>query len=311
MSINNLLEADYPDHIILIFIDGIGIGQFDRMINPFARNKHQLFSAFSTQNFPQETYRDGIILGLDTTLEVDGLPQSATGQTSLLTGVNAASLLGRHLSRFPNEELRSVIKKSSILKQIVKRDLAAAFLNTFRPRFFQTNAEHLVSKLSVTTLANLYANLSFFSFDDLAQRQSIYHDLTNQSLIEKGFNVPVFTPEEAGEILVRRSRDFFFLLFEYFQTDRAGHGQDFSFALNEIVKLERFLLSVLKQINLSDTLLIITSDHGNLEDLSTKSHTFNQVFTLLFGKGSHQLKCSLKSICDVSPGILSFAGKRE
>ena len=119
MSIGNLLEEDYPDHIILIFIDGIGIGKFDRIINPFAQNEYQIFNAFDDQTFPRPTIRNGFVLGLDTDLEVDGLPQSATGQTSLFTGVNASKRLGRHLSRFPNEELRGIIKEYSLLKLTV------------------------------------------------------------------------------------------------------------------------------------------------------------------------------------------------
>jgi hypothetical protein len=38
---------------------------------------------------------------LDASLCVPGLPQSATGQAALLTGLNAPELMGRHIEGFP------------------------------------------------------------------------------------------------------------------------------------------------------------------------------------------------------------------
>jgi 2,3-bisphosphoglycerate-independent phosphoglycerate mutase len=57
-----------------------------------------------------------------------------------------------------------------------------------------------------------------------------------------------------------------------------------------------------------DTLLLITSDHGNLEDLSTSSHTLNQVPLLAVGADVETTTRGLRSLVDVAPYILETLG---
>jgi hypothetical protein len=66
--------------------------------------------------------------GLDASLGVPGLPQSATGQTSILTGVNAPAEMGRHISGFPGPTLRRILFEHSVLKRIRERGLSAKYL---------------------------------------------------------------------------------------------------------------------------------------------------------------------------------------
>lgn len=88
-------------HLLLFFIDGLGIGADDPEINPCCHPSLNLFRQCHTGIFPRPTASEGLVMGLDANLGMEGLPQSATGQTSLLTGVNGARLLGRHLNAFP------------------------------------------------------------------------------------------------------------------------------------------------------------------------------------------------------------------
>ena len=87
-----------PKRIVLLFIDGLGIGDNDPDKNPCANTKLYYFRNTLDQNYPRELNPHGIAFGLDANLGVPGLPQSATGQTALFTGVNAPELLGRHLN---------------------------------------------------------------------------------------------------------------------------------------------------------------------------------------------------------------------
>jgi hypothetical protein len=265
-----------------------------------------LFAHFDDEMFPKKILDDGLAIGLDACLDMAGLPQSATGQTALLTGINGSQLIGRHLNGFPNELLRQVIAEHSIFKRFVERGLAAAFLNTFRPPFFDFDPHQLINHLSVTSLANLAADLPFFGLNDLAAEQSIYQDITGDALREKGFSSPYFSPEKAGAIIGRRSQDYHFSLFEYFQTDKAGHAQEMTHARLIMDRLERFTHSVRRHIDPEKTLLILTSDHGNIEDLSWRGHTRNPVMTLLFGCGAEAAARSLTSILDVYPYLLSL-----
>lgn len=299
-----------PHHILLLFVDGLGIGEPDESCNPCCQSGLKYFNHFLAQTFPRSLKGGGIALGLDAGLGLPGLPQSATGQTALLTGVNSAQTIGRHLNGFPNQALREILARSSILATINRRGYDAAFLNTFRPPFFDYAPQDILRFLSATTVSNLYAELPFFNLDDLAAERSVYQDLTGEALVADGFAVPVFSVEKAGEIIGRRSRDFHFTLFEYFQTDRAGHSRDLARARQELVKLELFLETVLAHVDLNHTLVLLTSDHGNIENVCIKSHTTNPAMTLLFGCCAQETATRLSSILDVAPAILHWLPER-
>jgi hypothetical protein len=291
-------------HIILIFVDGLGVGLEDRERNPIAHAGGRFLGVFSNGK-PPELPLGGISKPLDACLGLEGLPQSATGQTALLTGKNGAKLLNMHLFGFPNRKLREVILEHSILKRVKEAGLRAAFINVFRPRFFELgDAVWEKVPLSVTTWVNRAAGLPFFTLEDLHDREAIYQEFTNEALREQGFDVPIFTPEEAGRILAKRSRDFHLLLYEYFRTDEAGHRQKMESAAEEIRRLERFLDSLLNTVDRSDTLVLLTSDHGNIEDLSVRGHTRNPALTVLWGCGAVEMAEELESILDVHPAIL-------
>ncbi len=294
-----------PKHILFIFVDGLGIGERDAEKNPCIFSS-QHFLHFLDEKFPKPIEPDGYVLGIDATLGMPGLPQSATGQTALLTGVNASKLLGRHLNRFPNQLLRDVITEHSIFKWFVDRGYSAAFLNTFGPPFFDYNPFDIIKHLSVTTVANLVAGLPFFTPDDLRNEKSIYQDITGEALRMRVPDIPTISPEKAGEIIARQSQKYHFSLFEYFQTDKAGHSQDMSHARTILDILERFLGAVLTHIDLNQTLVLLTSDHGNIEDLSFRGHTKNPAMTLVFGAGAQRCAEHLTSILDIYSQITSF-----
>src|SRR6185503_15765345 len=91
--------------------------------------------------------------GVDASLGVPGLPQSATGQTAILTGENGPAIMGHHLSGFPGPTLRRVLFERSLLKRIRERGRSATFLNAFRPEYF--TMPHAQRRLSATSLATL------------------------------------------------------------------------------------------------------------------------------------------------------------
>ncbi len=121
--------------VLMIFIDGIGIGEFDKDRNPFARFPSPLFPEFISHSNGAVAF-DGQVVPTDPTMGVKGLPQSATGQTALLTGVNSAKALDRHLSGFPTVTLRKILAEESIFLQLQKAGKTATFANAFSPRYF-------------------------------------------------------------------------------------------------------------------------------------------------------------------------------
>jgi 2,3-bisphosphoglycerate-independent phosphoglycerate mutase len=289
--------------IIFLFIDGLGLGGSDPAVNPCMDASLGLLRFSEDGKSTQKDPHGGVMVPADACLGVEGLPQSASGQTALLTGVNAPMLLGRHLPGYPNEMLRKILRDDSLFKRITETGRRAAFANAYRPLFFRLK-EATRWRLSATTVATLAAGLPFFSTDRLPEDRCLYHDLTNEALIERGFDVPRRTPAQAGKVLKRIADSYDFILFEYFLTDRAGHGRDRRIALCEMQKLDAFVTSLLDSVNPEDTLLLLTSDHGNIEDLSVKTHTRNRVPVFAWGKGKERIAAEVRTIQDVTPAIL-------
>jgi len=287
---------------ILIFVDGLGLGVNDPAVNPCLDKNIQLFGYYEHGNGVLPAPFHGKMVPTDVCCGVEGIPQSATGQTTLLTGINACQILGMHRKGFPDATLREILKTHSILLRLKKAGKKVAFVNAYRPLFFQLK-ENTKWKLSATTVATLSAELPFFSIEDILHHKALYHDFTNTTLIAQGFELPLWSPEEAGERLAQISQAYDFILYEYFLTDRAGHSQNYPLALFELIKLEVFVLQLLKSLSLDQTLVMLTSDHGNIEDLSTSNHTRNRVMTFVWGPGSDMLSQQIHDLTHISPAL--------
>jgi len=288
----------------MIFVDGLGLGTNDPDRNPCSRAGIDLLALFKDGWDPKPIPMGGYLIPTETTLGIEGLPQSATGQSTIFTGVNCSRLLGKHLPGFPNETLRVTLKKKSILKQIKNSGLRPAFINAYRPLFFKIK-ESLQWRLSATTIANMAAELPFFHIEDIQKKRSLYHDFSNEALRARKFDVPYFTPEDAGKILAQISGNYDFILYEYFLTDRAGHSQKMDIAVQVLKRFEIFLKTLLKTVD-EQTLVILTSDHGNIEDLSIKTHTRNPAMTLIWGRHSERIKDTIHSLEDITPAIMDI-----
>ncbi len=290
--------------VLLVLLDGVGAGARDAAINPLMRDGIRFLANFEDDPSGKPVARDGFFAPLDACLGVEGLPQSATGHTALLTGVNASARLGRHLPGFPNAKLNAILREDSILLRLAAMGRRVAFVNAFRPRFFEMGDAVWRRPLSSSTNANF--GLPFRTLDDLRSGRAVYHDITNRDLIERDFDVPGRTPEESGVILANLAEESDFTFFEFFRTDFAGHSQDHEFAHDEIARFELFLEAVLAATDLESTLVIVAADHGNLEDLSFRGHTRNPAQGLVFGAGAGEAVVSLTSLVDVAPLVLSI-----
>ena len=69
-------------------------------------------------------------------------------------------------------------------------------------------------------------------------------------------------------------------------------------------RLNSFLLEVLARTDLDRTTVIVTSDHGNAEDLTTRNHTRNPVPTLVWGAGRDSFVDRIRTLTDIPPALL-------
>ena len=296
---------------ILIFIDGLGWGVPDRHVNPqhaYGGEVFRLPDAQAALAGAVPAFGGGWARAIDAVLGVPGTPQSATGQTTLLSGVNSQAAIGKHLTGFPNEALRAILLEHSVLRTLTLRGVPARFLNAFRPRFWELSREKQLT-LSATTVANLAADLPFFTMDDVAAGRSIYQDFTNADLIARGFDLQPMTADEAGRVLGRASRAGGFTLYEYFLSDKAGHTGEADVIAGELAKLDAFVRAVLAELDaeLRDgrAQVLLTSDHGNLEDATTRRHTTNPVPLLAWGTQAETVTGAVTRLDQVTPAIVS------
>lgn len=287
--------------VLLFFVDGLGIGERSEH-NPLAFIKDESPIAFF-KNEEAKVIENGIMAITDARLGISGRPQSASGQTTILTGINAPTTLGFHKNGFPNKLLAELLRKHSVflkLKQMNVSDLV--FANAYTPQFFESEPRWK----SATTIAVESAQLPFRTIEDLKVGNAIYHDFTNQILSERGFDVPLFSASDAAQILASLTYDHSFVLYEHFITDLIGHAQDLKKAIGHLSQLSEFLIELLKRVDLDKTTVILTSDHGNIEDLSIRTHTLNNVPTVIWGKKKEQVAARIKNLTDITPAIIEL-----
>jgi hypothetical protein len=288
--------------VLLIFVDGLGVG---------TRGRHNPLHVLGEAAAPLSVFEDeepdlalgGVLARTDARLGVEGRPQSASGQTTILTGVNIPQRLGYHKQGFPNERMREVLREHSLFLQLQKLGHGPdLFANAYHPQFFAKRPRWVAA----TTVAVEAAGLPFRTFEDLKAGRAVYHDFTNRFPVECGADVPLRTPEEAAAVLAGLAASHRFTLYEHFIADRAGHEQDERLALDILGELARFVRAVLTLVDLKRTTVLLTSDHGNVEDLSTRNHTLNQVPTLAWGAARELAARRVRSLADITPTILEI-----
>jgi 2,3-bisphosphoglycerate-independent phosphoglycerate mutase len=292
--------------VILIFLDGVGLDT-DKEKNPFTLahtpNFNRLIHGKCILDFQTET--DTVVFkGIDACLGVDGVPQSATGQTALFTGLNAPALLGYHFPAFPNEPLKRLISEHTLLKRVGEEEHTALFANAYTPTYFE-QVKAGKRKHSVTTLSVIAAGLPFLTIRDLKEGRAVYWDITNRTL-KDSYNLPVssVTPEIAGKNLAAISKNYELVIYESFLPDVIGHKGLFKEAISVCELLDSFIGGILCHTG-EETTVIVCSDHGNIEDMSLNDHTRNPALFLAAGRGA-PLFSDIIAITDIAERILKL-----
>lgn len=296
-------------NVLLIFIDGLGLGENNPASNPLAQDNITLGSECRLYQQANFTSARATVIPTDACLGVPGYPQSATGQTTLLTGINAAAALGYHKSAYPNEALIKILKHHSIFVQCQQQQLSATFANAFRQEYW-TLIKKNKRKHSATTLATLSGGSALRYEEDYEQGQAVFHDITGHFLRALGRPIPYLSPIEAGRRLAAISRQHQFTLFEYFMTDFLGHRKQMLPILKLFNDLELFINTIIANLDLDNTAVIIASDHGNVEDLSTSAHTYNPVPTILIGPLAKTLTDQISNLTHIVPAIMSLLTRK-
>jgi len=282
---------------LLLFFDGIGIGCDDPDTNPFAAiGARRLSACAGREPDAGAAYRP-----LDATLGVPGLPQSATGQTTLLTGVNAAKIAGRHLPGVPGPTLRPLLEHDALFSRLVRDGRRPTFANAYTRRHLEAKRP----RWSATTRMVRASGVPFRMLDDEAARgEALFHDWACDTENARALGAPAHDPGRAGEILAGLLVRHDLVLYEYFLTDVAGHRGSPEDKIAQARRAEDLVQAALSCLDLSRDRLVVVSDHGNLEETDHGLHTRNPVPLLVWGSGAAHLVRDVASLEDLTPALV-------
>lgn len=265
-----------PRRTLLLFLDGVGIGENDPDRNPFLRAELPALAglaggAVPTLSNPAPSGHRSRVLPLDATMGVDGIPRSGTGQVALLTGRNAARLYGRHFGPWVPVALRPLLGQHNLLSATRAQGLSAAFANAYPERFHHAPSRRWAGPPTAARAAGLLTRHE----EALLAGDAVASELDNETWRTRlGLSgLPVITPREAGRRLARIAGGHDLTLFAHYATDLVGHRGGMEGAVEALEKVDRFLEGVLEALP-PDHLLLVASDHGNIED-TTGGHTRN------------------------------------
>ncbi len=292
--------------MIYVFIDGIGLGLSDKSINPFSCFSSNFFSCLGgTPSFQPE----GELIETNAQMGYPGLPQSATGQTALFTGYNSLDIVKRHITGLPTYSLRPYIKHASIVKKFIDADLKATVINAYSDPYLARIRERRGERLmSATSLMQQYSNLPFFTMKDYYDDKALYMDITNWFLRQQGHNLPLITPQATGRKLVQLAKNYDLIIYEYFFTDRVGHKASMAGAKRIIRHIDGLLEGIWEEMDTTKQSFVLSSDHGNLEDLSHTHHTNYFVPTIIHGLHKDAFTNNIKFLYDIPRKIMELYG---
>jgi len=318
--------------LLFVFLDGVGLGKADPEINPFIHAAlpalDDLFNGnkiIADSHLPGSVSKQGLLhtnqaslLNLDACMGIAGVPQSATGQASLLTGKNVSALLGFHDGPKPSPRVMDILKEGTLFSQLHQYKLEATLLNAYPPRYFKSidSGKRLPG---VVALSALYAGMNLRTKEDLQRGEAISVDFSAQGWHDHlGYQeTPLLNYRQAGERLFILANGYELAFFEFWLSDVAGHKQEMKPACDLLERFDTVLGSLVTNWDDDGGLILITSDHGNLEDLSTRHHTRNDVPLILIGSQANRdgFITNLISasgsrekldLTDITPAILSF-----
>lgn len=300
--------------VLLIFLDGIGLGDDDPTLNPFAAAHTPTLNMLAggrrwLRDTPRVDTGRALFIPTDPRLGVAGRPQSATGQAAILTGRNVAAAIGEHYGPRPNRPVRAILDADNLFKRLTAHGKSAALINAYPPGFFRAleSGRRLPSSIQQAVLA---AGLPLFTEREIYAGTALSPDWTGEGWRnELGYSdTPLYGRAEAGAKLAALAMQRDFTFFSHWVSDVIGHRGPFERGVALLELFDAVMAGLLDAWDDNAGLIVITSDHGNMEDLSVRKHTQNDVPTVAIGAARHLFADGLHDLTGITPGVLRVMG---
>ncbi len=295
-------------------MDGVGLGGPDPDVNPFVTAVLPNLTNLLGDNWYLQgngriiTDRASLI-PTDPNLGLPGKPQSATGQAAILTGRNVSQLVGEHYGPKPNTAVANIIRQGTLFHDVAAVGGRAALITPYPQGYFDgiNSGKRLFSSVP---LAATSAGLSLLNVEDLRNGRAVSPGFTGQAWQEHlGYDdIPIMTLAEAGARIAAIAQTYHFSFFEHWPSDRSGHRGSLAQAVAHLEMIDGALGGLLDAWDDEHGLLIITSDHGNIEDKSQRQHTRNPVPTILVGPQHADWASQINDLTDIAAVVRTFLG---
>jgi hypothetical protein len=308
------------DHVLIFFMDGVGLGAADPETNPFAKARMPALARLLGESWyvrpdnwetgqGRHTNERASLVPTDANLGLPGRPQSATGQATILTGRNVSQIVGEHYGPKPNRAVAAVVRQSNLFQEVLAVGGTAALLTPYPQGYFDAidSGKRLLSSVP---LAASSAGLSLMTVDDLRAGRAISPGFTGQGWHDfLGYSdIPLMTLSEAGRKIAAVSRDYTFSFFEHWPSDRSGHRGSLPEAVEHLEMIDGAIAGLLEAWDDQRGLLIITSDHGNIEEKDHRQHSRNPVPTILVGRDHARLAQQISDLTHIAAVVRDFLG---
>ena len=214
---------------------------------------------------------------IDATLGIAGLPQSGTGHTAIYGGFNAAALNGRHQPGYPTAAMRDNLARHNVFRVASEAGYRVAWANAYLPGYGQA-VERRRLRHTAGTWGAMEAGLELRGLEHLLAGTAVSWDITQSMARSRPGcgDLTLISPESAGQRLVRLAATHDLVAFETYLPDLAGHGRIPHTPEEALAVVDGLLVGVAEARRPEDT-LVMTSDHGNVEDARTHVHTRHPV----------------------------------
>jgi hypothetical protein len=135
------------------------------------------------------------------------------------------------------------------------------------------------------------AGVRLLTWDDVRRGEALTATMTHE--LEGRFNwealglsaLPRLTPREAAEVLLKLAERHDFIFYKYQLADLVSHTGRVDLAREVFDEIETFAEALLRGIDSRETVVIVTSDHGHLEQVAfSHGHPKSKVPTWYFGR---------------------------
>ncbi len=306
-------------HVHLFFMDGVGLGDDDPESNPFVLAKMPGLSKllgevwYLRPGVGQRSEQKRIstdkatLVATDPNMAVPGRPQSATGQATILTGRNVPALVGEHYGPKPNPAVAEEIRRGNLFQEVIKAGGKAALITPYPQGYFDS-IESGKRLLSSVPLAATSAGLKLLTAEDLRAGRAVSPGFTGEGWRDfLGYDdIPTLSLAAAGRQIAAVAQQYDFSFFEHWPSDRSGHRGPIDQAAQHLEMIDQVVGSLVDAWDDRRDLLIITSDHGNIEEKNHRQHSRNPVPTILIGPDHAQLALKINDLADIAHVARTF-----